>query len=252
MGRLHGKVAIISGGSGGIGAEAVRRFTSEGCSVVIADIATEMGEALVEQVRADGANAAFLRTDVTDPDDWDAVVGLACTTFGKLDVLINNAGMSHLGLTDPTSIDGWKQLMDVNANSVFYGTRAAVPAMVEAGGGSIVNVSSLYGILGSPGHPGYNASKGAVRALTKATAVSHGSQGIRANSVHPGVMQPMQSGGAVDERVLKARNRFAEATPLGRMGTSADVANALLFLASDESSYITGAELVVDGGLMAQ
>lgn len=252
MNRLNDKVAIISGGSGGIGAATARLFASQGCSVVIADVATEIGQDLADDISAGGGNASFLRTDVTQPDDWDAVVRFACSTYSKLDVLINNAGMSHLGLTDPTSIDGWKQLMDVNANSVFYGTRAAIPAMVEAGGGSIVNVSSLYGILGSPGHPGYNASKGAVRTLTKATAVTHGSHGIRANSVHPGVMQPMQSGGAVDERVLKMRNRFAETTPLGRMGTSVDVANAMLFLASDESSYITGAELVVDGGLMAQ
>lgn len=143
--------------------------------------------------------------------------------------------------------------MNVNADGVFNGTRSAVPAMVKNGAGSIVNISSVYGILGSKGHPGYHASKGAVRARTKATAVSYGPAGIRANSVHPGVMQPMATGGAIgNEKILKFREEFANSTPLRRMGTSADVANGILFLASDESSYMTGTELVIDGGLMAQ
>tara|TARA_R110002110_G_scaffold70800_1_gene189487 strand:+ start:18336 stop:19154 length:819 start_codon:yes stop_codon:yes gene_type:complete len=250
--RLKDKVAIISGGAGGFGAAAARLFASEGARVAVADISEEAGTNLAKEICETGGVAKFFKIDVTQPAEWETLVAQTVDRFGKLDILINNAGISHLAMTDPMSVDGWKTLMDVNANSVFYGTRAALPAMITSGGGSIVNVSSLYGILGSPGHSGYNASKGAVRALTKATAVTHGSHGIRANSIHPGVMQPMQSGGAVDERVLKMRNQFAKMTPLGRMGQPSDVANAMLFLASDESSYITGAELVIDGGLMAQ
>lgn len=252
MSRLHDKVAIITGGSGGIGAEATRVFTAEGASVIVADIDEEGGRELVHSVVESGGTAEFFRTDVTSSTDWDALIDFTRSTFQKLDVLINNAGISSMGITDPTSVDSWNHLMNVNASSIFLGTNAAVPVMIEAGGGSIVNVSSVYGILGSQGHPGYNASKGAVRALTKATAVSQGSHGIRANSVHPGVMPPMRSGGTTDERILRLRARFARSTPLGRVGTAAEVANTLLFLASDESSYITGAEIVVDGGLMAQ
>ncbi len=250
--RLKNKVAIISGGSGGFGSAAARIFASEGACVVIADLVEDAGADLVKEICEAGGQAEFFKIDVTQPAEWEALVAHTVESFGKLDILINNAGISHLGMTDPMAIDGWKKLMDVNANSVFYGTRAAIPAMIEAGGGSIVNVSSVYGILGSRGHSGYNASKGAVRTLTKATAVSYGSKGIRANSVHPGVMQPMQAGGTVDERILTMRNQFAKTTPLGRLGQPSDVANAMLFLASDESSYITGVELAIDGGLMAQ
>lgn len=252
MMRLKNKVVIISGGSGGFGAEAARLFAREGAALIIADISETSGQLVAKDIRSTGGKAEFFKTDVTSPDDWDALVKFACDTFQKLDVLINNAGISNLGMMDAKSVDNWKQLMDVNANSVFYGTRAAIPTMVERGSGSIINVSSVYGILGSRGHPGYHASKGAVRALTKATAVEYGPKGIRANSVHPGVMQPMNAGGAQDENILKLRAQFAERTPLGRMGTPTDVANAMLFLASDESSYITGTEVVVDGGLMAQ
>jgi NAD(P)-dependent dehydrogenase (short-subunit alcohol dehydrogenase family) len=250
--RLKDKVAIITGGSGGFGEEAARQFSSEGAAVIVADVAEEAGQRVVEDITSNGGTAEFFKTDVTSPENWGELIKFTCETFQKLDVLINNAGISNLGMMDVNNVDNWKQLMDVNANSVFYGTRAAVPAMVEQGGGSIINVSSVYGILGSRGHPGYHASKGAVRAFTKATAVEYGPQGIRANSIHPGVMQPMKAGGAQDEKILKMRNKFAEMTPLGRMGTPADVANAMLFLASDESSYITGTEIVIDGGLMVQ
>lgn len=250
--RLKNKVAIISGGSGGFGAEAARLFAREDAAVVIADISEANGQQLAKDICVEGGTAEFFQTDVTSPDSWDALIKFTCDTFQKLDVLINNAGISNLGMMDVNSVDNWNQLMNVNANSVFYGTRAAIPAMVEHASGSIINVSSVYGILGSRGHPGYHASKGAVRALTKATAVEYGPKGVRANSIHPGVMQPMVAGGAQDERILKMRAKFAEMTPLGRMGTPTDVANAMLFLASDESSYITGTEIVIDGGLMAQ
>jgi len=250
--RLENKVAIITGGAGGIGSITAERFAEEGSSVVLTDINPDAGEIVSQKIQAAGGKAKFIAADVTSAEDWDAIKSAALRHYGQIDILINNAGISHLGISDPTSIDGWQTLMNVNSTSVFLGSRAIIPAMIDSGGGAIVNVSSLYGILGSPGHPGYNASKGAVRALTKATAVTYGSKGIRANSVHPGVMQPMTSGGAMDEAILKMREQFALMTPMRRMGKSADVANAMLFLASDEASYITGAELIVDGGLMAQ
>lgn len=250
--RLKNKVAVISGGSSGFGAEAARIFAQEGAAVVIADVSEASGQQVAQDINAEGGAVEYFKADVTSPDDWSALVEFTCKRFNKLDVLINNAGISNLGMMDTNSLDNWKQLMDVNASSVFYGTRAAIPKMVEKGSGSIINVSSVYGILGSRGHPGYHASKGAVRAFTKATAVEFGPKGIRANSIHPGVMQPMTAGGAQDEMILKMRAQFADRTPLGRMGTPADVANAMLFLASDESSYITGTEIVIDGGLMAQ
>lgn len=250
--RLMGKVAIVTGSGSGIGAETARLFASEGGVVVIADINEGQGQAVRQEIVDNGGTAEFVKTDVTSPDDWDALIEFTQSTFERLDILVNNAGMSNLGLSDPMSLEGWETIMNVNANSVFYGTRSAVETIVKSGGGSIVNVSSVMAILGSMGHPGYHASKGAVRSLTKATAVTYGRRGIRANSVHPGIMQPMQTGGAVSEDILKAREAFARTTPLGRMGTSSDVAQAILYLASDESSYVTGLELVVDGGFMVQ
>jgi len=201
---------------------------------------------------AAGDKAIFDAADVTLADDWDAIRSAALSHYGQIDVCINNAGISNLGMDDPTSIEGWQTLMEVNSTSVFLGSRAIIPAMIDSGGGAIVNASSLYGILGSYGHPGYYASKGAIRAYTKATAAKYGPKGIRVNSVHPGVMQPMKAGGAADDAIPEMRAKFAQSTPMQRIGRSADVANAMLFLASDDASYITGAELIVDGGLMAQ
>jgi len=250
--RLKTKVAIITGGAGEIGSKTAERFAEEGGALILTDIDREAGEAVSQKIQAAGGKAQFIAADVTSAEDWEAIKSAALSHYDQIDVLINNAGISNLGMDDPNSIDGWHRLMEINSTSVFLGTRAIIPAMIESGGGAIVNVSSLYGILGSHGHPGYHASKGAIRAYTKATAVSYGAKGIRANSVHPGVMQPMKAGGATDDAILKVREKFALSTPMRRMGQSEDVANAMLFLASDEASYITGAELIVDGGLMAQ
>jgi NAD(P)-dependent dehydrogenase (short-subunit alcohol dehydrogenase family) len=248
--RLDGKVALISGGARGMGAEEARIFAREGAKVVIGDISEDDGKAVEAQIAEAGGQALFIRLDVTQEADWAKAVDLAVSSFGKLDVLVNNAGISSRAFTDDTGIDAWDKIMEVNSKGVFLGTRAAVPKMLEAGGGSIINISSIMGLVGSAGgHPAYNASKGAVRIFSKAMAVRHGKDNIRVNSVHPGFMPPMASGIAYDQN---QRRGSLEQTPLGREGRIEEVANAVLFLASDEASYITGAELAVDGGFTAK
>jgi NAD(P)-dependent dehydrogenase (short-subunit alcohol dehydrogenase family) len=248
--RLDGKVALISGGARGMGAEEARIFAREGAKVVIGDISEDDGRAVEAQIAEAGGQALFIRLDVTQEADWAKAVDQAVSSFGKLDVLVNNAGISSRAFTDDTAIDAWDKIMEINSKGVFLGTRAAVPKMLEAGGGSIVNISSIMGLVGSAGgHPAYNASKGAVRIFSKAMAVRHGKDNIRVNSVHPGFMPPMASGVAYDQ---DQRRGSLDQTPLGREGRIEEVANAVLFLASDEASYITGAELAVDGGFTAK
>ena len=248
--RLEGKVALISGGARGMGAEEARIFAREGAKVIIGDISEKDGKAVEAQISEAGSQALFVRLDVTEESDWTNAVDQAVSRYGKLDVLVNNAGISSRAFTDDTGIDAWDRIMEVNSKGVFLGTRAAVPKMLEAGGGSIINISSIMGLVGSAGgHPAYNASKGAVRIFSKAMAVRHGKDNIRVNSVHPGFMPPMASGIAYDQ---DQRRGSLEQTPLGREGRIEEVANAVLFLASDEASYITGAELAVDGGFTAK
>ena len=248
--RLEGKGALISGGARGMGAEEARIFAREGAKVVIGDISEDEGKAVEAQISEAGGQALFVRLDVTQESDWTSAVDQAVSRFGKLDVLVNNAGISSRAFTDDIGIDAWDKIMEVNSKGVFLGTRAAVPKMLEAGGGSIINISSIMGLVGSAGgHPAYNASKGAVRIFSKAMAVRHGKDNIRVNSVHPGFMPPMASGIAYDQ---EQRRGSLEQTPLGREGRIEEVANAVLFLASDEASYITGAELAVDGGFTAK
>ena len=248
--RLNGKVALISGGARGMGAEEARIFAREGAKVVIGDISEDDGKAVEAQIAEAGGQALFIRLDVTQEADWAKAVDQAVSSFGKLDVLVNNAGISSRAFTDDTAIDAWDKIMEINSKGVFLGTRAAVPTMLEAGGGSIINISSIMGLVGSAGgHTAYNASKGAVRIFSKAMAVRHGKDNIRVNSVHPGFMPPMASGVAYDQ---DQRRGSLDQTPLGREGRIEEVANAVLFLASDEASYITGAELAVDGGFTAK
>lgn len=248
--RLEGKVALISGAARGMGAEEARIFAREGAKVVIGDISEAEGKAVEAQISEAGGQALFVHLDVTQEEDWAKAVDLVVTRFGKLDVLVNNAGISSRAFTDDTGTEAWDKIMEVNSKGVFLGTRAAIPKMLEAGGGSIINISSIMGLVGSAGgHPAYNASKGAVRIFTKAIAVRHGKDNIRVNSVHPGFMPPMASGIAYDQ---DQRRQSLEQTPLGRKGRVEEVANAVLFLASDEASYITGAELAVDGGFTAK
>jgi NAD(P)-dependent dehydrogenase (short-subunit alcohol dehydrogenase family) len=245
--RLASKVAIISGAASGMGAITARLFAKEGAKVVIADQLENEGRAVADSI---GTAARFEKLDVTDEESWAAVVSATQKAFGKLDILVNNAGISGSAEQDLYSTPAWHRIMSVNATGVFLGTKYAVQAMIANGGGSIVNLSSIAGLIGSEGiHMAYNASKGAVRLMTKSTAVQHARDGIRANSVHPGVMPPMRTSGRTADPLVRAQRM--NVIPMRRPGESDEVANAILFLASDESSYITGTELVVDGGATA-
>jgi NAD(P)-dependent dehydrogenase (short-subunit alcohol dehydrogenase family) len=233
-----------------MGAVEAKLFASEGAKVVICDVLEEEGRQVEAEIAEAGGEAMFVKVDVTREEDWADAVEQTVARFGKLNVLVNNAGISGRGYPDATSLEGWDRVMDVNAKGVFLGTRSAIPKMQKAGGGSIVNISSLSGIVGSVlGHPAYHASKGAVRLFTKAMAVRHGRDGIRVNSVHPGFMPPMPSG---LPQTVAPRQAQIVSVPLGRQGRYEEVANAVLFLASDEASYISGTELVVDGGFTAR
>jgi NAD(P)-dependent dehydrogenase (short-subunit alcohol dehydrogenase family) len=245
--RLEGKVAIITGAASGMGAATARMFAREGAKVVIADrLAHEGGQV----AGAIGAAARFEALDVTKEDDWEAVVAATTRNFGKLDILVNNAGISGSAEQDLYSTEAWHRIMAVNATGVFLGIKHAIPAMVANGGGSIVNLSSIAAIIGSEGiHMAYNASKAAVRLMTKTVAVQHAKDNIRANSVHPGVMPPMRTSGRTADSAVRAERM--RVIPMRRPGEVDEVAYAILFLASDEASYITGSEIHVDGGAIA-
>ena len=249
--RMKGKVALITGAASGMGAATARLFAREGAkAVVVADILDKDGEATVASINQAGGHATFARLDVTDEARWKAVVDGIVATHGRLDVLVNNAGISGSAEADLYDTAAWNRLMGINATGVFLGMKYATAAMKKAGGGSIVNLSSISGIVGQGYiHVGYNASKGAVRLMTKAGAAQHGKQGIRVNSVHPGLMPPMRTSGRTADPETRAKT--LKGVPMGRAGEVDEVAYAILFLASDESSYVTGAELVIDGGWTA-
>jgi 3(or 17)beta-hydroxysteroid dehydrogenase len=247
--RLADKVALISGGASGMGRSEATIFAQEGAKVVIGDILEAEGRDVADHITKAGGQARFAKLDVTSEASWQAAVQAAVTTFGKLDILVNNAGISGSG-PDTMSVPVWDTVMDINAKGVFLGMKYAIPAMQRAGGGAIVNISSISGFVGQNRiHMAYNASKGAVRIMTKSAAVQYAEAGIRVNSVHPGVMPPMRTSQASADPEWRAK--MLRAVPLRREGRVEEVANAVLFLASDEASYITGTELVVDGGLLA-
>ncbi len=248
--RLEGKVALITGAAHGMGAEEARLFAREGAKVAIADIRENDARKVEAEIAEAGGEAMVLMLDVTQEDQWESSVASVVAKFGKLDILVNNAGISGSGERDHTSTEAWDRLMNINAKGVFLGMKYAIPEMRAAGGGSIVNISSISGFVGQEAvHPGYNASKGAVRLVTKAAAVQHAKEGIRVNSVHPGMMPPMLTS---FQRGDSAREALMDSIPMGREGEPEEVANAVLFLASDEASYITGTELIVDGGFTAK
>ena len=249
--RMKDKVALVTGAAGGMGAATARLFAREGAkAVVVADILDTEGEATVAEINKTGGRASFVRLDVTDEGQWKAVVDEIVATHGRLDVLVNNAGISGSAETDLYDTAAWNRLMGINATGVFLGMKYATAAMKKSGGGSIVNLSSISGIVGQGYiHVGYNASKGAVRLITKAGAAQHGKHGIRVNSVHPGLMPPMRTSGRTAAPVM--REKTLKGVPMGRAGEVDEVAHAILFLASNDSSYVTGAELVVDGGWTA-
>ena len=249
MARLEGKVAIVSGAASGMGAEEARLFAQEGAKVVLTDVTEDDGRKVEAQIHETRGEAAFINADVTQEGDWARVIEETLSRFGKLDILVNNAGISGGAFPDPADTEGWHRIMAVNATGVFLGTKHAIPEMIKAGGGSIVNISSIMGFVGGDsGHPAYHASKGAVRIFTKATAVRYGPDGIRANSVHPGFMPLMRT----SDPVPGIREELISQTPLRRSGEVHEVANGVLFLASDDASFITGTELVIDGGFIAR
>ena len=252
MGRLDGKTALISGGARGMGATEARLFAQEGARVVIGDILDGEGSATAAEIRATGGLCAFTRLDVVSEADWQLAVGVAVSRFGRLDILVNNAGIGGFGSAiEDTALSDWQRVMDINAKGVFLGAKAAIPAMRDGGGGSIINISSQLGIVGTDNSSAqYHASKGAVRILTKSTAIQHAPDGIRANSVHPGpVVTPMTERRRADpDTYALMRSRI----PLGRFARPEEIAYAVLYLASDESSFVTGSEVVVDGGWVAQ
>ncbi|MBF0753735.1 MULTISPECIES: glucose 1-dehydrogenase [Jeotgalicoccus] len=243
MERLSGKVAIITGGARGMGESHVRRFVEEGAKVVFTDINEEVGEKLASEL---GDNTLFVKHDVTDEAGWQEVIEKAEAAFGPVNVLVNNAGISMSKSIFDMSVEDYKKIIDINQVSVFLGIKAVLPSMQKAEGGSIVNISSMNGIVG--GAVGYTDSKFAVRGMTKAAALQVGHLGIRVNSVHPGVIEtPMVTEGDAVEQIKE----FAKQIPMRRMAQSEEVTNMVLFLASSESSYSTGSEFIIDGGLTA-
>jgi cyclopentanol dehydrogenase len=250
MGRLDGKVALISGGARGQGACEARMFCEEGARVVMGDIRDDEGDALEKQLRADGFDATYTHLDVTKADDWRDAIETTERRYGKLNVLVNNAGILIRKRIEDTTEEDWDRIMAVNVKGIFLGTKAAVPAMRRAGGGSIVNISSTAGIVGGTSSAAYIASKGAVRLFTKATAIQFVGDNIRCNSVHPGSIETeMIAEMKADEA---AWTRRLQLLPMRRPGAPEEIAYGVLYLASDESSYMTGSELVIDGGTTAQ
>ena len=249
--RLANKVAVITGASNGMGAAEARLFASEGAQVILADLLEKEGQEQVVQIRSSGGKAIFERLDVTLESQWDLLVHKVIERFGSLDILVNNAGISGSYQPDLMSVEAYDRIMNVNSKGVFLGMKYCLKQMVKHGKGSIVNISSISGMVGQEyTHMGYNASKGAVRIMTKSAAVQYAERGIRVNSVHPGMMPPMTT--SVGTAEPKTREIMLKEVPMNRFGLVEEVANAVLFLASEEASYITGAELPVDGGLTAR
>lgn len=256
MKRVEGKVAVVTGGSSGIGKASCQLLAKEGAKVAVTDIDDEKGQEVVEEIEKAGGTAKYWNLDTTDEDRVKKVFGEIEEEFGPLDVLVSNAGIS--GVDKPThevTKEEWKQVIDVNLNGVFYCTKYAVISMKESGGGSIINLSSIYGLVGAPDLPPYHASKGAVRVMSKTDALFYAEDNIRVNSVHPGfIWTPLveelgkESPGGVDE----FRKELDSLHPIGHVGEPEDIANGILYLASDESKFVTGSELVIDGGYTAK
>lgn len=248
--RLAGKVAFISGSARGMGAVEARLFAQECATVMVSDVNVDGGKKVVAEIAKKGGKAGFVKLDVTSEAEWKAAIAETEKRFGRLDILVNNAGIFVAAVIEKTTEEEWDRLMDINGKGVFLGTKHAIPAMRRAGGGSIVNISSGAGIVGNRMEGAYTATKGAVRLFTKSAALQGAKDGIRVNSVHPGAIDTeMVAFLMADKQYLKWVKSMI---PLGRVGTAEEVAKVVLFLASDDASYVTGAEFVVDGGDMAK
>jgi NAD(P)-dependent dehydrogenase (short-subunit alcohol dehydrogenase family) len=253
-GRVSGKVALVTGGASGLGAESARRLAREGASVVLTDLAEAEGHALADSVAAEGFPALFLSQDVTDEARWAEVVAAAIQRFGRLDVLVNSAGIADGGgpLLE-TTYDAFRRMIAINLDGTFLGMKAAAPVMAAQGSGSIINLSSILGKVGLAGAPAYCASKGGVLMLTKSSALELAPLGVRVNSVHPGFIDTPMVAGAIQrsENGNEMRDLIISRHAMGRLGVPREIADGIVFLASDESSFMTGAELVIDGGYTA-
>ena len=247
MGRLDGKVAVITGAARGQGVAEAELFAGEGARVVLTDVLVDDGQQAAERIRTAGGEALFVRLDVSSAEEWNETVRHTVQTYGRLDVLVNNAGIAVRGGVESTPVEDWDRCLDINAKGVFLGMKYAIPAMLENGSGSVINISSTSGIVGYPGGTAYHASKGAVRIMTKAAAAEYAQRGVRVNSLHPGIIKTAMTDNMAEDRAAG----ILERTPMGRKGTPLEIAYGVLFLASDEASFVTGAELVIDGGMTA-
>lgn len=246
MNRLKGKVAIITGAANGQGAAEAKIFAENGAKVVMTDILEEELHIVANNIKNDDNSILSLKHDVTSEEDWIRVINNAKEKFGKIDILVNNAGIGSTKTIEDETIEGWDKVQEVNSKSVFLGIKYTAPEIKKSGGGSIINISSVYGIIGVKGYSAYHASKGAIRSLSKTAAMELAQHHIRVNSVHPGLIQtPMTE---PFFHPIDTVNWMKEVTPWPRLGTPEDVADGVLFLASDESSFITGTELIIDGG----
>ena len=251
MRRFENKVALVTGGAFGMGAATAKLFALEGAKVVIADLLEDEASKRINEITELGGEAIYIQLDVTNEDNWESIIEKIDSAYGRLDVLVNNAGISGSGYQDQGDVKAWEDLMRINATGPFLGTKHCAPLIIKSGGGAIVNISSISGVVGQGYiHPGYNASKGAVRTMTKQSAVRFAKDGIRVNSVHPGIMPAMRTSGVTADPIH--RQKILDAyVPMKRAGEAEEVGKAVLFLASEDASYITGVELPVDGGYLA-
>ncbi|MGG0936369.1 glucose 1-dehydrogenase [Brevibacillus centrosporus] len=251
MARLEGKVAIITGGGTGIGKHTALRFAREGAKVVVTDINLDSANQTVDEIKNAGGSALAIAHDVSKEEQWQQVVAQAVEQYQKVDILFNNAGIYIIKPLAEITLDDWNRLMSINVTGVFLGMKHVMPVMAKQKAGSVINASSIAGLIGAPGHVLYGASKGAVRIMTKDAAIEYAQQGVRVNSIHPGYIQTGMVEYAV-ETTKHSTAELAKGVPTGRLGTVEDVSNVVLFLASDEAGHVTGAEFVIDGGGTAQ
>jgi NAD(P)-dependent dehydrogenase (short-subunit alcohol dehydrogenase family) len=250
MGQVSGKAAIVTGGASGIGEACSETLAREGAAVLVTDVDDTLGKGVVERITKAGGKARYLHLDVRDEAAWPGVIAEVEKNFGRLDIMVANAGIGVAAPIETMTLADWQRQQAINLDGVFLSIKHAIPALRRAGGGSIVLMSSIAGLRGAPGLAAYSATKGGVRLLAKSVALEHADDNIRCNSVHPGPIDTEMLHSAMsDPAVLRQR---LERVPLGRMGTVEEVVATVLFLASDDSSYVTGSELVVDGGALAQ
>lgn len=243
--RLAGKIAIITGAGSGIGAAHARVFARHGAKVVVTDIRESVGQAIVDEINAAGGEALFTHHDVASEDSWASVVDLTVSRFGGITTLVNNAGLNHMRGVEDETMEGWNHIVSIDQTGTWLGMRAVMPQLRASGNGSIVNISSILGIMGNVTCLSFHAAKGAVRVMSKAAALEYAERGVRINSIYPGMIDTPQ----LDTMLPEEREMIRTSIPMKRIGTPEEVANCSLFLCSDEATYVTGAEIIVDGGL---